>query len=313
MTREPMPGTERDFVGYGERIPQIEWPNGARVAVSLCLNYEEGAEHNLLDGFDRNEWVGEIAYAPADAAHRDLSQESVYEYGSRAGVWRLLRLFDTYEVPITVYASAMALTRNPGVGRAFVDRGHEVCSHGLWWQEPTSLSEEEEAEEIREAVRIITRETGERPVGWYSRYAPSERTRRLLVAEGGFLYDSNSYNDDLPYWLEVEGKRHLVIPYTHTYNDGRFSFSPGYGHPGDFLENLRRGIDYLWEEGETHPRMISIGLHARLVGQAGRASALRDLIDWAQSKPGVWFTRRCDIAEWWHKNYSDLPIQKAAR
>ena len=145
------------------------------------------------------------------------------------------------------------------------------------------------------------------PVGWYSRYAPSDRTRRLLVEEGGFRYDSNAYNDDLPYWAQVAGQRHLVLPYTHTYNDGRFAFSPGYGNPTDFFENCRRGIEYLWEEGETSPKMISIGLHARLIGQAGRASALRDLIAWAQDLPGVWFARRRDIADWWHHHYSDLP------
>ena len=310
MSIEPEPGTERDFVGYGDAIPQIEWPNRARVAVSLCLNYEEGAEHSLLDGDDVNEWVGEISYVPSSATHRDLSQESVYEYGSRAGAWRLLRLFDRTETPVTVFACAQALERNPILARAFAASGHEICSHGLRWREPSTLSEAEEEREIHEAVRVITELCGQRPVGWYSRYAPSDRTRRLLVAEGGFVYDSNSYNDDLPYWVEVSGRRHLVVPYTHTYNDGRFAFSPGYAHPGDFFENCKRGIEYLWEEGATHPRMMSIGLHARLVGQAGRASALRDLILWAQELPGVWFARRSDIADWWTRNYSDLPSQK---
>jgi len=305
-------GTERDFIGYGEDVPQIKWPNDARVAVSLCLNYEEGAEHNLLDGDSKNEWVGEISYVPSDSSQRDISQESVYEYGSRAGVWRLLRLFDQFQVKVTVFASASALERNPRLGRILVEKGHEICSHGLRWQEPSSMTEEQEQHEIAEAIRIITEQCGQRPIGWYSRYAPSERTRRLLVEEGGFLYDSNAYNDDLPYWLEVEGKQHLVVPYTHTYNDGRFAFSPGYSQPGDFFENCKRGIEYLWQEGATHPRMISIGLHARLIGQAGRAGALRDLIEWAQNTPRVWFARRQDIAQWWHDNYAHLRPQREA-
>ncbi|MDG4819852.1 polysaccharide deacetylase family protein [Micromonospora sp. WMMD956] len=307
MVSRVEPGTERDFLGYGADLPRVEWPGGARVAVSLCLNYEEGAEHSLLDGDDVNEWVGEISYTPTSAAHRDLSQESVYEYGSRAGAWRLLRLFERMDTPVTVYGCAEALARNRPLTKAFVEAGHEICSHGLRWREPSGMTEEQERAEIRRAVDLIGELCGERPVGWYSRYAPSERTRRLLVEEGGFRYDSNAYNDDLPYWVDVAGTRHLVVPYTHTYNDGRFAFSPGYANPTDFFENCRRGIEYLWEEGETFPKMISIGLHARLIGQAGRASALRDLIAWAQELPGVWFARRRDIADWWHANYPDLP------
>ncbi|WFE56272.1 polysaccharide deacetylase family protein [Micromonospora sp. WMMD712] len=307
MVSRVEPGTERDFLGYGADLPRVEWPGGARVAVSLCLNYEEGAEHSLLDGDDVNEWVGEISYTPTSAAHRDLSQESVYEYGSRAGAWRLLRLFERMDTPVTVYGCAEALARNRPLTKAFVEAGHEICSHGLRWREPSGMTEEQERAEIRRAVDLIGELCGERPVGWYSRYAPSERTRRLLVEEGGFRYDSNAYNDDLPYWVDVAGTRHLVVPYTHTYNDGRFAFSPGYANPTDFFENCRRGIEYLWEEGETSPKMISIGLHARLIGQAGRASALRDLIAWAQELPGVWFARRRDIADWWHANYPDLP------
>ncbi|QIG43179.1 polysaccharide deacetylase family protein [Nocardioides anomalus] len=297
----------RDFIGYGRDAPAIEWPGGAKVAVSLCLNYEEGAEHSILDGDDRNEWVGEIAYTPADASRRDLSQESVYEYGSRAGIWRLMRLFDRTQVPVTFFAAAQALERNLEVARAIVPAGHEVCSHGLRWVEPASMTPEEERDQVLRAVESLERTTGERPVGWYSRYAPSEHTRRILVDQGGFLYDSDAYNDDLPYWTSVSGQRHLVVPYTHTYNDGRFAFNPGYSQPGDFLENVRRGISYLIEEGETHPKMISVGLHARLVGQAGRTSALAELIEWCQSTGAVWFARRRDIAQWWSDHYSDLP------
>jgi peptidoglycan/xylan/chitin deacetylase (PgdA/CDA1 family) len=301
------PGPERDFVGYGEDIPQIRWPGGAKVAVSLCLNYEEGAEHSILDGDDRNEWVGEISYVPEDRAARDLSQESVYEYGSRAGVWRLMRLFDRTQTPVTFFAAAQALERNPALAKAIIPAGHDVVGHGRRWTEPTSQSREHEAEDIARAAEIIAETTGHAPRGWYSRYAPSPNTRELLIEHGGFDFDSDAYNDDLPYWVNVKEKRHLVIPYTHTYNDGRFSFSPGYGHPGDFFENCRRGIEYLIAEGETHPRMISIGLHARLIGQAGRTSALADLIEWCQSTGTVWFARRGDIADWWTEHYADIP------
>ena len=214
--KSPAIGTERDFVGYGRDIPVIEWPNGARVAVSLCLNYEEGAEHNLLDGDGHNETMGEISYVPSRADQRDLSQESVYEYGSRAGVWRLMRLFEKTKTPVTVYACADALERNPDFARAIIPAGHEVCSHGLRWSEPAEMTEDEERTEIAAAVAKIADLCGQRPVGWYSRYAPSDNTRRLLVEEGGFRYDSNSYNDDLPYWTDVAGTSHLVVPYnTH--------------------------------------------------------------------------------------------------
>jgi allantoinase len=297
----------RDFIGYGAEAPRIEWPGGARVAVSLCMNYEEGAERSILDGDDRNEWVGEISYTPEDPTARDLSQESVYEYGSRAGIWRLMRLFDRTETPVTFYAAAQALQRNPALARQIVPSGHEVCGHGLRWIEPTSLTRDQERDDIARAVEIIEETTGRRPVGWYSRYAPSVNTRSLIVEHGGFTYDSDAYNDDLPYWTNVDGTRHLVVPYTHTYNDGRFAFSPGYSQPGDFFENCRRGIQYLMEEGETHPRMISIGLHARMVGQAGRASALAELIDWCRSSGAVWFARRSDIADWFTTHYSSLP------
>lgn len=298
-----IPGTERDFEGYGQDVPVIEWPNGARVAVSLCLNIEEGAEYNYLDGDGRNETVAEIAYAMPEG-HRDLSQESFYEYGSRAGVWRILRLLDTFDVKVTAFAAAQALERAPEVARALVAAGHEPCSHGLRWTEPYGLSVAEQREEILRAVASLTQTCGKRPLGWYTRYAPSVHTRRLLVEEGGFTYDSNAYNDDLPYWVPVDGQRHLVIPYTHTYNDGRFTSL--FARPSDFFEICRRGIEYLWEEGATHPKMLSIGLHSRLIGQAGRASALRDLLEWSHGKGHIWFARRCDIAEWWTQNYQYL-------
>jgi peptidoglycan/xylan/chitin deacetylase (PgdA/CDA1 family) len=295
-------GPERDLVGYGPDPPVVVWPDDARVAVSLVVNYEEGAEYAVVDGDDQGETHGEIGYA-FPAGQRDLSTESVFEYGSRVGVWRLLRLFDEYGVKTTFHAAARALERNATAAKAIVDLGHEICAHGWRWEEQWRLSREEEREHIRRAVASIRRTVGERPLGWYSRYGPSSNTRELLVEEGGFLYDSDAYNDDLPYYVEVAGKHHLVIPYTHSYNDGRFTYSPGYGSPQHFVDNCLRAVRELWREGETTPKMMSIGLHPRLVGQAGRTNALREIIESAQALGGVWFCRRIDVARLWLQQY----------
>ncbi len=291
----------RDFIGYGRNPPKVEWPDKARVALNLVLNYEEGSERSHWAGDGRNEGLGEVPRL-LEPAYRDLATESVYEYGSRAGVFRLLRLFDKYRVRGTLFAAAVALEANPDVGAWAAEAGHEVCGHGYRWSEDWTVSREEEAERIRLAVESITRSCGKRPVGWYNRWMPSAHTRELLVAEGGFAYDSNAYNDDLPYYVEVLGKQHLVLPYSLTYNDAAYA----YGHlggPEDFLSYCKRGLDYLWEEGETTPKMMSIGLHARLSGQAGRASALRDFIDYAQKRGGVWIATRAEIASWWTSHY----------
>lgn len=289
----------RDLVGYGRDAPRVEWPGGARVALSLVLNYEEGSERTLgVDGV--NEGLGEIARA-VEPVYRDLGTESVYEYGSRAGVHRLLRLFDAYGVKCTFFAAAVALERNPDVAAWIAEAGHEPCGHGWRWSEDWLVSRDEERERIRLAVESIARTCGERPVGWYNRWMPSEHTRELLVDEGGFLYDSNAYNDDLPYYTEVRGRQHLVVPYTLTYNDVRY-VSSGFT-PVDFLDLCRRGLDYLWNEGEDRPKMMSIGLHPRWTGQAGRTSALRDLIEHALAKGEVWIATRREIAEWWLERY----------
>lgn len=299
------PGPRRDFVGYGRHVPKVVWPEGARVAVSLCLNYEEGSENAMPAGDGRNEMMGEIPYA-MDAQYRDLCVESVYEYGSRAGIWRLQRLLDAYNLPVTFYACAVALERNPDVADWIREAGHEPCSHGWRWEEVWTLSREQEKAHIDAAVETIERLTGERPRGWYCRYGPSVHTRELLVEEGGFVYDSDAYNDDLPYHVEVSGKEHLVLPYTLTYNDGRFAFPNGYTDPNAFFDHLKRGLDHLWEEGETHPRMMSIGLHPRFIGQAARISALRQFFDYALEKGDVWFARRLDIANWWQEHHESF-------
>lgn len=294
-----MSDPERDLVGYGRSAPRVEWPDGARVALSIVINYEEGSERTLpVDG--ENEGLGELA-RNVNPAHRDLATESVYEYGSRAGVHRLLRLLDRYGVKCTFFAAAVALERNQEVAAWLREAGHESCAHGWRWSEDWLVSRQEEQERIRLAVESIARTCGERPVGWYNRWMPSTHTRELLVEEGGFLYDSNSYADDLPYYAQVLGKPHLVIPYTLTYNDVRF-VSSGFT-PADFLDLCRRGLDYLWEEGAEEPRMMSVGLHSRWSGQAGRTSALRDLVEHALAKTGIWIATRREIAEWWLEHY----------
>lgn len=300
---QDVPGPRRDYVGYGRYVPKVTWPNSARVAVSIVLNYEEGSEYAHPAGDKRNDGLTEIPYT-MQHAYRDLAAESVYEYGSRAGVWRLQRLVDSYEIPITFYAAATALERNPEVAAWLKEAGHEPCSHGWRWEEVWKLSREEEKQHIEWCVESFKHTVGQRPQGWYCRYGPSVHTRELLVEEGGFVYDSDAYNDDLPYFVDVKGTQHLIVPYSFTYNDARFVLPQGYGSPADFADTLKRGFDMYWEEGAERPRMMSIGLHPRMIGQGARASGLRDFIEYALAKGEVWFTRRIDIAEWWLAHYS---------
>ncbi len=300
-----MPGPVRNFVGHGRHVPKVRWPGDARVAVSVVLNYEEGSEYSHPNGDNRNDGLTEMIYA-IDAQYRDLCAESIFEYGTRAGVWRLERLLTEFKLPITFYACAVALERNREVAAWLKEAGHEPCSHGWRWEEVWRLSREEEAEHIQRAIDSISETCGGRPEGWYCRYGPSVNTRELLVEEGGFVYNSDAYNDDLPYYVEVGGKRHLVVPYSMTYNDAKFGILPSYGSPTDFVDNLKRGFDQLWDEGETHPRMMSIGLHSRLVGQASRIHAFREFIEHAEKKGKVWWARRIDIGNWWHAHHAEF-------
>jgi peptidoglycan/xylan/chitin deacetylase (PgdA/CDA1 family) len=301
-----VPGPRRNYVGHGRHLPKVVWPDGAMVAVNLVVNYEEGSEYSIPAGDERNEGLAEISYVMSPE-YRDLAAESVYEYGSRAGSWRLLRLFDEYGVKVTYFAAAVALERNPEVGRWIHESGHEPCSHGWRWEEHWLLDRETEREHIRLAIESIERTCGERPLGWYCRYSPSVNTRELVVEEGGFVYDADAYNDDLPYFVEVKGKRHLVVPYTLTYNDGRYVLPQGYGGPTDFFDTCRRGLDELRREGQAgYPKMMSVGLHSRWAGQAGRTSALREFIEYALEQGDVWFARRIDIARWWLEHHEEF-------
>ena len=299
-------GPRRDFVGYGRRLPKVVWPNDATVALSIIVNYEEGSEYSIPAGDGRNEGLAEIAYV-MPGEHRDLNAESVYEFGSRAGVMRLLRLFDEFELNVTFFASAVAVERNPEVGEWIQEARHEPCAHGWRWIDQWALDRDEERRQIEATVESLRETCGERPTGWFSRYSASASTRELLVEEGGFLYDSDAFSDDLPYFTEVNGSRHLILPYTLLYNDGRYVLPQGFGAPSDFFETCKRGLDELRLEGRAgYPKMMSIGLHPRWAGQAARTSALREFIQYAQQQGDVWLARRRDIAEWWIDHHEEF-------
>jgi putative urate catabolism protein len=296
----------RDFRGYGARPPDPQWPNGARVAVQIVMNYEEGSEYAIGDGDGVSEtYLTEVPGATLGPGVRDLIVESIYEYGSRAGFWRLMRMFGERNIPITVFGAALALERNPEAAAAIRAAGYEVCSHGWRWVNFAHMSEAVEREEMQRAVASLERTVGERPYGWYCRYAPSLNTRRLVVEEGGFLYDSDAYNDDLPYWTRVGGKPHLVIPYTLDNNDMKFSVAPGFTSGEGFFQYLKDAFDVLYREGRTAPKMMSVGLHTRLAGRPGRAAALERFLDYLLQHDDVWICRRVDIARHWIANHPD--------
>lgn len=299
---------QRDFIGYGGTPPAARWPNDARVAVQIVVNYEEGSEYNVVDGDGRSELgLAESPGGRVPAGRRDLAFETMYEYGSRIGIWRLFRLFAERNIPITVFGCALALERNSRVAEAIVAAGYDICCHGWRWEEHFVLSVEEERERIGRAVESIARTTGERPLGWYCRFGPSENTRRLLVEEGGFLYDSDAYNDELPYYVSVAGKPHLVVPYTMDTNDGKFALAAGFGTPFDFENYLKAAFDRLYLEGEESPGIMSIGLHPRITGRPARAHALAAFLDYAMSRDRVWICRRIDIARHWLETHPPAP------
>jgi len=304
MTKGPIPGPARDLVGYNGKPPKVTWPGGARIAISLVVNYEEGSELAVGDGDGSTErGLSESAVRPWPEGKRDLAMETMYEYGARAGFWRLMQIFDEHDVKSTFYVCALALERNREAARLIREKGHDVVCHGYRWEDVTLLTREQEREHIRLAVKSIVETTGERPLGWYCRYGPSINTRELVVEEGGFLYDSDAYNDDLPYWTMVGDKKHLVIPYSIINNDSRFS-SGHFGPPEDFEEHLRYTFDRLYKEGATYPKMMSIGLHMRVAGHPGRARAVAKFIEYAKTFPDVWFARRIEIAKHWQENHA---------
>ncbi len=291
----------RDLVGYGRTPPLADWPGGARIAVQFVLNYEEGAERSVLHGDDASEqFLAEIA-APAYPA-RHMSMESIYEYGSRAGVWRILREFERRALPLTVFGVAMALERHPEVTAAFRGLGHEIACHGWRWIPYQNVDEATEREHMRIGVDAIRAMTGEAPLGWYTG-RDSPNTRRLVVEHGGFLYDSDNYGDDLPFWTLVESVRgriaHLVVPYALDTNDMRFAAAHGFANGDAFFAYLRDAFDVLYAEGAERPKMLSIGLHCRLIGRPGRFASLQRFLDHVARHDDVWICRRVDIARHW--------------
>ncbi len=293
----------RDMVGYGRETPDPKWPGGARLAVQIVINYEEGSENCILHGDAASEaFLSEmVGAAPLEGA-RNMNMESVYEYGSRAGFWRLHRLFTARGLPVTVYGVAMALERNPEAVAAMNEADWEIASHGYRWIDYQDFDEAEERAHMQKAIEIQTRVAGRRPLGWYTgRISPN--TRRLVVEEGGFLYDADSYADDLPYWTTGYGRPHLVIPYTLDNNDMRFATAQGFNSGDQFFAYLRDAFDTLYAEGAEGPRMMSVGLHCRLVGRPGRTAALARFLDHVSARDDVWVCRRLDIARHWHEHH----------
>lgn len=293
----------RDMTGYGAKPPKANWPNGAKIAVQFVLNYEEGAENCVLNGDAGAEtFLSEIIGAGEVIGSRNMSMESLYEYGSRAGVWRVLNLFEKYQLPLTVFAVAQALKANPLVVEKLLAADHEICSHGLRWINYQNIPKETEQAHMLEAIQLHTELTGARPLGWYTgRTSPN--TRQLVADEGGFLYDADDYSDDLPFWSTQVKQPHLIVPYTLDTNDMRFCTAQGFNTGDDFFTYLRDAFDVLLFEGETSPKMLSIGLHCRIIGRPARLAGLEKFLRHITAHQDVWVCKRVEIARHWRKNF----------
>lgn len=291
-------GPQRDLVGYARNLPPGGWPGGQRIAVSLVINYEEGSERSVAMGDPDQEASTEWSSYVLPDGVRNIAMETMYEYGSRVGIWRILDSLDAHDVKATFFACAVALEQNPAVAQAIMAGGHGVVSHGYRWEESFRLSRDEERERIRMAVASFEKTLGVRPRGWYCRYGPSINTRELLIEEG-FDYDCDAYNDDLPYFVETGARRHLVIPYTPDVNDFRFWQSPGLATASQFFEYLKDSFDVLYAEGAQRPRMMSVGLHPRQIGRPGRISALTRFLAYTRQFSDVAYLTRDEIADAW--------------
>ena len=297
----------RNMTGYGSDSIHPQWPNKARVALHFVLNYDEGGENCVLHGDKASEsLLSEIVGAKPYDGVRHMSMESLYEYGSRVGVWRVLHLFREFEVPITIFAVAMAIARNQELAYSLVVENYDICAHGFRWIDYQFIDEKTEREHLKNCISLLTDFLGKRPLGWYTgRNSPN--TRRLVIEEGGFLYDSDSYDDDLPYWVEGknEKEKHLVIPYTLDVNDMRFTTNQGFNSAEPFYTYLKDSFDALYNEGKTSPKMMSVGLHCRLIGRPGRIQSLRKFIEYVLKHDDVWICKRIDIANHWIKKYAN--------
>jgi allantoinase len=290
----------RDLVGYGPNPPDPKWPNGARLALNIVVNFEEGSESTMAEDGLTEKGLTEMPVS--DVKDRDLGAESMFEYGARVGFWRILRMVEERNLPMTIFGCALALERHPSAAAAIRRAGFDVCCHGWRWIKHYELAEADERDHIGRAIASLIRTVGERPVGWYCRYAPSVNTRRLLVEEGGFLYDSDSYSDELPYWVRVGDKPHLVVPYTMTNNDSKYMRS-GMTTSDQFFTLCRDAFDVLYAEGKTRPKMRSVGLHMRITGHPARAAGLARFLDHVVRHEDVWVCRRVDIARHWHEHH----------
>jgi len=293
----------RNLIGYGSNLPKVEWPNKARIAVQIVLNYEEGAENCVLNGDKNSEvFLSEIIGAqPIKGRH--MNMESLYEYGSRVGFWRLHNLFQEKKIPITIFGVGMALEKNPEICKAIIEADYEVASHGWRWIDYQNIKKSEEKKHMQLAIKAHTKIFGKRPDGWYTgRCSPN--TRDLVMEDGGFLYDSDSYSDDLPYWESRNKKKQLIIPYTLDNNDMRFATNQGFNTGDHFYSYLKDSFDALYEEGRTNPKMMSVGLHCRIIGKPGRIQSLKKFLDYILKHEDIWICKRVDIAKHWIKNYS---------
>ena len=290
------------MIGYGSKEPKVVWPNNAKLALQIVLNYEEGGENNILHGDKHSEtFLSEIIGAQA-FKDRHINMESMYEYGSRRGFWRLHKLFQEKKIPITIFGVAMALERNPEVCDAIKNGNYEVACHGWRWIDYQNVKKSTEKKDMKLAIKTIKKIFGKRPLGWYTgRCSPN--TRDLIFDDGGFLYDSDSYSDDLPYWEYKKNKKQLIIPYTLDNNDMRFATNQGFNSGDQFYTYLKDSFDTLYEEGKTNPKMMSVGLHCRLIGRPGRIQSLKKFLDYALKFNDVWICKRIDIAKHWIKNY----------
>ena len=292
----------RDMVGYGSKEPKVVWPNNARLALQIVLNYEEGGENNILHGDKHSEtFLSEIIGAQA-FKDRHINMESMYEYGSRRGFWRLHKLFQEKNIPVTIFGVAMALERNPEICKALKNGNYEIACHGLKWIDYQNVKKNIEKKHMKLAIKTMKKIFGERPLGWYTgRCSPN--TRDLVFDDGGFVYDSDSYSDDLPYWESRKDKKQLIIPYTLDNNDMRFATNQGFNSGEQFYTYLKDSFDTLYEEGKNNPKMMSVGLHCRLIGRPGRFQSLKKFIDYVQKFNDIWICKRIDIAKHWIKNY----------
>ena len=294
----------RDMIGYGSKEPRVTWPNNAKLALQIVLNYEEGAENNILHGDKNSEtFLSEIIGAKA-IKDRHINMESMYEYGSRRGFWRIHKLFQEKKIPVTIFGVAMALERNPEVCNAIKNGNYEIACHGWRWIDYQNVKKSVEKKDMKLAIKTIKKIFGERPLGWYTGRC-STNTRDLVFEDGGFLYDSDSYSDDLPYWKYKKNIKQLIIPYTLDNNDMRFATNQGFNSGDQFYTYLKDSFDALYDEGKTNPKMMSVGLHCRLIGRPGRFQALKKFIDYVLKFDDVWICKRVDIAKHWIKNYSN--------